>query len=113
MICRYKCTNPDCSVIHRQLTEEMIAYKQYASEVIEDVVDDLVTKDDSIDLPCSGTIKQWKYWYLCISSRIDSALRKFVPSTALDIIREQMTHGWLGKAFSLFLNSTVDSACIV
>lgn len=42
----------------------MIPYKHYGSDIIEDVVDEVVGSDDlgTEDYPCEGTMKHWKWW---------------------------------------------------
>ena len=42
MINRLKCTG--CGKLHRQLTDGMVKFKQYAAEVIEDVIDEVITR---------------------------------------------------------------------
>ena len=42
----------------------MIPYKHYGSEMIEDVLDDVVDPDDleTGNYPGEGTMKHWKWW---------------------------------------------------
>ena len=61
MINRLKCTG--CGKLHRQLTDGMVKFKQYAAEVIEDVIEEVITEADPIDYPCEGTMKHWRWWY--------------------------------------------------
>ena len=42
MINRMECTG--CGRIHRQLTDGMVKFKQYAAEVIEDVIDGVISE---------------------------------------------------------------------
>ena len=63
MINRLKCTNESCGRLHRQLTDEMVIHKQYAAEVIEDVIDGVVSETDPISDPCDATIRHWRWWF--------------------------------------------------
>ena len=42
----------------------MIPYKHYGSDIIEDVVDEVVGSDDleTENYPCEATMKNWKRW---------------------------------------------------
>ena len=42
----------------------MIPYKHYGSDIIEDVVDEVVGSDDleTENYPCEATMKHWKWW---------------------------------------------------
>ncbi len=50
----------------QQASKHSGPHKHYASEVIENVVDEVVTPDDEIteDYPCVATIDRWKKWLL-------------------------------------------------
>ena len=43
----------------------VVPFKHYASEIIEGVLDDVVTSDDedSEDYPCDMTMSRWKDWF--------------------------------------------------
>ncbi len=56
MITRLKCTNESCGRLHRQLPDEMIKFKHYSSEDIEDVIDEVIGENDVQVTPCEGTI---------------------------------------------------------
>lgn len=72
---RLKCTG--CSTLHNELPNVLVPHKHYASEVIEDIVDEVVTPDDEIteDYPCVATMDRWKKWILDSTSAIDGMLR--------------------------------------
>ena len=61
---RLKCTNEECRRLHHELPDCMFPYKHYGTEIIEDVVDEVVGPDDLgiEDYPCEGTMKHWKWW---------------------------------------------------
>ena len=43
---RLKCTNEKCRRLHNELPDCMIPYKHYGSDIIEDVVDEVIGADD-------------------------------------------------------------------
>ena len=53
-----------CRRLHNELPINLSPYKHYEVEVIEGVVDEVVTQDDleSEDYPCAKTIERWKMW---------------------------------------------------
>lgn len=57
---RLRCTN--CGSLHRELPEDLFPYKQYESEVIIGVLEDLITCETLgfEDYPCEMTMKRWK-----------------------------------------------------
>ena len=57
LIARLKCLNSRCGRIHRQLTRHMVAFKQYSAEMIEDVLDGILTEEDTLENPCPGTFQ--------------------------------------------------------
>lgn len=60
---RLKCTNEKCRRLHHELPDCMFPYKHYGTEIIEDVVDEVVGPEDieTEDYPCEGTMKHWKW----------------------------------------------------
>ena len=58
---RLKCTEDRCGRLHNELPDCMFPYKHYDAGLIEDVVDGVVSEEDSEteDYPCEGTMKQY------------------------------------------------------
>ena len=73
MINRMKCTR--CGKLHRQQTDKMIIFRQYAAEVIEDVIDEVIYEDDGLMNPSDGTMKHWRWWFLYNKEQIEGHLR--------------------------------------
>lgn len=61
---RLKCTNKECGKLHNELPDCLSPYKHYDAGLIEDVVDDVVTEDDTEteNYPCADTMNHWKFW---------------------------------------------------
>ena len=59
---RYYCK--ECKRLHTELPANVSPYKHYEVDVIEGVVDGVVTQDDleSEDYPCAKTMERWKAW---------------------------------------------------
>lgn len=57
---RYKCKV--CGKVHRSITEDIFPFKQYEAEIINGVVEGLITPDTLgfEDYPTETTIKEWK-----------------------------------------------------
>lgn len=53
-----------CGKLHHELPDILVPYKHYAAEVIENVVDEIVTSASRIaeDYPGEETMKRWKRW---------------------------------------------------
>lgn len=51
-----------CNTIHRELPENAIPYKQYDINIIEGVIEGLITSDTMgfEDYPCEQTMKRWR-----------------------------------------------------
>lgn len=77
---RLKCTNKNCGKLHNELPDCMIPYKHYGSEIIEDVVDEVVGPDDieTENYPCEGTMKHWKWWMLYNEANINGQMRSML-----------------------------------
>ena len=61
LINRLKCTNKECGKLHNELPDCIVPYKHYGSEIIEDVLDEVVGPDDleTENYPCEGIMKHW------------------------------------------------------
>jgi uncharacterized Zn finger protein len=57
---RFKCSN--CGSIHRSLPNYIFPYKQYESEIIIGVIENLITSSTLgfEDYPCEMTMLRWK-----------------------------------------------------
>lgn len=57
---RYRC--PKCGTIRRAIPSYIYPYKQYEAEVIDGVLEGLITADTYgfEDYPCEMTMKRWK-----------------------------------------------------
>ena len=118
VINRLKCTNEACGKLHRQLTDGMIKFKQYAAEVIEDVIDEVITETDPIDYPCEGTMKHWRWWLQYNKEQIEGQIRSaghrllgfgngFLSpmESLLEEIRKRISPGWLGMVCRIVNNT--------
>lgn len=72
---RLKCHR--CHRLHNELPNILVPHKHYCAEVIEDVVDEVVTPEDVVveDYPCAATMERWKDWICRVTPAIDSMLR--------------------------------------
>lgn len=118
MINRLKCTGDGCGRIHRQLTDSMVPYKQYSGEVVEDVVDDVVTESDPVSYPCEKTMNLWRWWYLVNHTQMEGQLRsagyrhldfgsEFLKSgvSLLDELKNRISPEWLMVVTRIFTNT--------
>ena len=67
LIRRLQC--PRCHRLHNELPNILVPHKHYGAEVIENVVDEVVTPDDedTEDYPCAATMERWKEWISGVS----------------------------------------------
>ena len=84
MIERRKCQNPACKKLHRCLPPQLTKFKHFATEIIEDTVDDVVIPEDPdgpeeefIESPSSHTVTRWKQWIEKNTANINGYLRAF------------------------------------
>ena len=116
---RLKCTNEECRRLHHELPDCMFPYKHYGTEIIEDVVDEVVGSDDLglEDYPCEGTMKHWKWWFSRNKVNIDGQMksmlqhlldldREFLKSrdSLLEGLRERISPGWLSVVARFIYN---------
>ena len=117
---RLKCTNKSCGKLHNELPDCMIPYKHYGSEIIEDVVVEVVGPDDieTENYPCEGTMKHWKWWMLHNEANINGQMRSmlhrlldfditFLKSgeSLLKELKERISPGWLSVVIRFIYNS--------
>ena len=118
MINRLKCTKESCGRLHRQLTDQMIKFKQYAAGVIEDVLDGVISEKDGLEHPCDGTMKHWRWWFEFNRIQMEGQIRSaeyrlhgfddgFMESVGslLEEIRKKLSPGWLGTVCRIVNNS--------
>lgn len=60
LIRRLRCTN--CHAMHRELPEFIFPYKQYEADIIEAVLDSIITSNTLgyEDYPCELTMSRWR-----------------------------------------------------
>ena len=92
MLRRLRCRR--CRRLHIELPDILTPHKHYATEVIENVVDDVSTPDDqSTELyPCERTMQRWKDWIHSNAVQIDGYL-KSVFSRVADSGKELLNTG--------------------
>ena len=118
LINRLKCRK--CDQLHNELPDIMVPYKHYGSEIIEDVVDEVIGPDDreTEDYPCEGTMKHWKWWISHNEAAINGQMRsmmhhlldldrEFLRSgeSLLEELREVISPGWLSVVTRFIYNS--------
>lgn len=63
---RFHCSNPACKRYHTGLPEQLTPHKHYATDVIQDIVDDIITADvlneEDQPFPSEATIVRWHKW---------------------------------------------------
>lgn len=117
LINRLQCSNDECRRLHNELPDNLIPYKHYDAQLIEDVVESVVSETDREceDYPCEQTMNHWKYWMQINEGHIDGEMKstadrlldlgtEFARSTdsLLKELRERVSPGWL-KTVSWFL----------
>lgn len=114
IIRRLKCCY--CLSLHRELPDFIAPHKHYTTDVIENVVDELIN-DGDYDYPCERTMIRWKNWTLRNTSGINGYLKsiafrmlnfsgEFLESGVclLNKLQEE-GEGWLGKVLRVIYNS--------
>lgn len=66
---RLRCS--ECGILHRELPDSIFPYKQYEAEVIQGVLDGLITFETLgyEDYPCEMTMARWMAQKVQLSSR--------------------------------------------
>lgn len=90
MIPRGYCEN--CGHFHNELPDFLSPYKHYSARVIEDVVDDVSTPEDSTteESPCERTMQRWKDWISGNKNQIDGFLRSIgqtLPGFSTELLK--------------------------
>jgi len=117
---RYCCSNESCRRMHTALPDFLCKFKHYDSGVIEDVLDEVVTENDSgyEDHPCKETMQRWRSWLEKNRTYINGWMRsvcfrhldmseEFLKSTVslLEELRERLSPGWLAVVLRFVYNS--------
>lgn len=117
---RLKCINKECSKLHNELPDCLSPHKHYDVGLIEDVVDGVVTEDDTEteNYPCADTMNHWKCWIRQNEPSIDGQMKstayrfldlgvEFLRSTdfLLEELRERISPGWLSVVNRFIYNS--------
>lgn len=99
---------------------EILLYCSPHSDIIEDVVDEVVGSDDlgTEDYPCEGTMKHWKWWISQNEANIGGQMRsmlhhlmdfdiKFLKSSdsLLKKLKGRISPGWLSVVARFIYNS--------
>lgn len=118
VINRLKCK--ECNRLHNELPDCLVPYKHYDAELIEDVVEGIITEEDKEieDYPCEGTLRHWKWWVFHNEENINGQLRsvihnlldlstEFLKSSGslLRELRERISPGWLRSVIWFLYNS--------
>lgn len=116
---RLKCTNEKCRRLHNELPDCMIPYKHYGSDIIEDVVDEVVGSDDleTENYPCEATVKNWKRWISRNEININGQMRSMLhhlmdldveslksSESLLKELIERISPGWLSVVARFIYN---------
>lgn len=110
---------PSCGRIHNELPDILAPHKHYGTEIVENVVDDVLTERDTLteDYPCTATMRRWKDWIERNTSAMDGMLRS-VGHRLLDFSEDlllsssSLLHalrsnggGWLATVLRMLYNS--------
>ena len=117
MIRRFRCQN--CHSYHNELPDCLVPYKHYETEVIADVLDEVILPEDldSEDYPSFSTMVRWLQWFRENLQRIEGYLRTagyqilnlgegllFTSDSLLSKIRDRHQN-WLELILRLIYNS--------
>lgn len=117
---RMRCRNENCRRIHNALPDFLVPHKHYSSEVIEDVIDDVVRPNDELndsDYPCEKTMVRWKAWFERNRKNIDGQLKSvgyrilgfseqlLISGVSLSDELRKNGAGWLGTILRIIYNS--------
>lgn len=117
---RMRCRNENCRRIHNALPNFLVPHKHYSSEVIEDVLDDVVRPNDELnnsDYPCEKTMERWKAWFERNRKNIDGQLKSvgyrilgfseklLISGVSLSDELRKNGAGWLGTILCVIYNS--------
>ena len=116
IIRRLKCMG--CSCVHTELPDCLAPYKHYEIEVIENVIDEMITAENlEEDYPCESTMSRWKNWISKNTSNINGHMKSLgyrvldlgiellrATSSILELLQNE-GEGWLGIILRVIYNS--------
>lgn len=120
LIRRLKCSGDRCGRLHNELPDCLCPYKHYDSQLIEDVVEGVVSEADAAteDYPCEGTMKHWRWWAQMNENNMEGQVRlaahrfldldeAFLKSgfSLLERLKERTSPGWLRTVLRVIYNS--------
>ena len=103
---RLKC--PVCGRLHNELPDILTPFKHYGSEVIEDVVDGIVSPEELLteDYPCEKTMERWNQWIQSNTLEIERYLQRSQgPDTLLLNNVRSRGAGWMGVVAQAVYNA--------
>lgn len=117
---RCRCTNEGCKRLHTVLPNFLSENKHYDNELMEDVLDAVVSENDPgyEDYPSGVTMERWRSWLKRSKEAIEGHLRsagfrlldftdQFLKSTEslLEELRRRISPGWLKAVLGFIYNS--------
>ena len=119
LIRRLKCSNVRCGRLHNELPDCICPYKHYDAGLIEDVVDGVVSEEDTEteDYPCEGTMKHWRWWAKMNEKNMEGQIRlaahRFLgygekslrSGSLLEELKGRISPGWLKACARIIYNS--------
>ncbi len=118
MINRLVCTG--CGKLHNELPVCLCPYKHYDTQLIEDVLEGVVSEEDieCEDYPSEWTMKHWRYWLQLNEKHIDGQLKSTIDRLLdlgielarstdflLEELRERISPGWLKQVTRFLYNN--------
>ena len=108
-----------CRRLHIELPDLLTPHKHYATEIIENVADEVSSPDDlsTEDYPCERTMQRWSEWIRRNTTQIDGLLRSIGsrfsglgkehldPGDSLFQKLREEGAGWLAKVNRVIYNS--------
>lgn len=52
-----------CHVMHNELPDSLLFKKHYEAQVVEDIIDGVISEEDGLDYPSEMTMKRWRIWF--------------------------------------------------
>lgn len=122
LIRRMRCSR--CRCLHNEIPDCIVPHKHYASEIIENVLDQVSTPDNKTteDNPCEQTMNRWKAWWLANHSQCIGILNSlfvqftelFDPWPSVMVWMENLHKegcGWFPLIYRLIVNSNHRLIC--
>ena len=119
MIERRKCK--ECGKKHRLLPDDQVPFKHYESELIEKVIDDNLSEEETLeieDYPCDETKNAWREWGKLMMDNAEGQIRSAVyqimdytdeflcmKDSLLERIKGRIRRDWLSVTLKLMVNT--------